>query len=169
MTCRFFYKQCGKNCDNHLCRAFFPEKQPVILKSSKDVCQGEDYATECLIYNEGVKWREERRLKGLTEKCPFAQNARCGRPWEWWCKGGNYPFILTPFEVKEGTNDIPVRDADRNIKFLPVEYDINESCLSGDAAVYTECPHYKAGMALREEYGKLKSKETNKESGNVVE
>ena len=114
-----------------------------------------------------MKWREEKRLKGLEEKCPFASNTRCGRPWEWWCKGSDYPFILTPFEVKEGTEDLPVRDADRNIKFLPVEYDMKETCISGDPKIYTACPNYIRGMEVREAYKtrNLKSEETNKEVG----
>ena len=175
MPCEFLHKQCGKDCDNHLCGAFFPKRQPVIMKSTKDICQGEDYATECLIYGEAIEWREERRLKGLTEKCPFASNTRCGRPWEWWCKGSNYPFKLTPFEVREGTDDIPVRAADRNIKFITLktdtgeDFDLHKTCLSGDPSIYTTCPHYKLGMEVREEWRKLKSKETNKESGNIVD
>lgn len=164
MTCRFMHKLCGKGCDNHVCRAFFPEKQPIIQMSSKDVCQGEEYATECLIYSEGVAWREERRLKGLTEKCRFASNTVCGRPWEWWCKGGSYPFILTPYEVKEGTENIPVRDADKNVKFISLktdegdDFDLHKTCLSGDETIYVECPHYKAGMKLREYYREQKLK-----------
>jgi hypothetical protein len=169
MTCHFMHKNCEKDCDNHECRAFFPEKQPLIDPKSKDMCLGEDYSTECLIYVDGTRWREEKRLKGLTEKCPFASNTICGRPWEWWCKGSNYPFILTPYEIKEGTENIPVRDADKNIKFIPVEYDMRETCISGDSAIYMTCPHYLIGMEIREEYRQFKSNETDKKVGNVVE
>ena len=159
MTCRFMHKLCGADCDNHVCRAFFPEKQPTIQKTSKDICQGEEYDTECLIYIEGVAYQEDKRARGLKVKCPFAQNNRCGRPWEWWCKGGYAPFLLNPFEVKEGTEDIPVRDMDRNIRFLEVDYDIHESCLTGDASIYTTCPNYKAGVEVRELSRKLNSQE----------
>ena len=153
------YKQCGKNCDSHLCRAFFPEKNPVIQKNSEDVCRGEDYATECLIYAEGLKWREEKRLNGLEEKCPFATNNRCGRPWEWRCDA-DIPFLLTPYEVKKGTHDIPARDADKNIKFITLktdtgeDFDLYKTCLSGDPSIYTTCPNYKVGVKIREEYRK---------------
>ena len=169
MTCHFMHKNCKADCDNHECWAFFPEKQPLIDPKSKDMCLGEEYVTECLIYVDGTKWREERRLKGLTEKCPFASNTRCGRSWEWWCKGSDYPFILTPFEVRAGTEDIPVRDADKNIKFLPVEYDMKESCLSGDPKIYTTCPNYKLGMKSRAYDRQFKSKETDKEVGELDE
>jgi len=152
-------KLCKSGCDHHVCRAFFPEKQPLIDPKNKDVCLGDDHATECLIYAEGVAYREEKRVKGLTEKCPFAQNQRCGRPWEWWCKGANYPFKLTTFEIREGTDDIPVRDADGNIKFTYDADVVNNTCLSGDAAIYTACPNYKLGMELREEARKLNSQE----------
>ena len=160
MTCPFMHKRCKVGCDNYVCRAFFPEKQPFIQKTDEDICLGEDHATECLIYVEAVKWREERRLKGLTEHCPFATNNRCGRPWEWRCDAV-YPFLLTPYEIKEGTRDIPVRDEKGEIKFLPVDYDINETCLSGDVEIYEACPLYKNGLVSREGHKKLKSKETH--------
>ena len=163
MTCPFMHKLCKSGCDNHVCRAFFPEKQPLIDPKSKDICLGDEYETECLQYVDGVKWRKERFLKGLTEKCFFARNQRCGRPWEWWCKStGSYPHLLTPYEIKEGTNDIAARDENGDIKFLKVEYDINETCLSGDKAIYEECPIYKAGMEQRE-YAKSLKNEENKD------
>ena len=143
------HKNCGKDCDNHECRAFFPERQPLISKLTKDICTSDDYATECLIYEEGRQWREAKRLAGLKEKCPFATNNRCGRSWEWRCDAV-YPFKLNPYEVREGTDDITVRDADKNIKFLPVDYDIHETCLSGDPEIYTTCPVYKDGVEHRE-------------------
>jgi len=163
MTCRFMHKLCKSDCDNHVCRAYFPEKQPYIAKHGKDICMGDDYETECLIYAPAVKWREERRLKGLTVKCPLATNTRCGRPWEWWCKGGNYPFLLTTYEIREGTDDIPVRDSEGVIKFTHDQELISNTCLSGDAGIYTECPNYKVGMALREaaKNKSLKSKESH--------
>lgn len=154
------HKLCKAGCDNHVCRAFFPEKQPLIDPKSKDICMGDEYVEECLIYGEGNKWREERRLKGLKEKCPFATNTRCGRPWEWWCKGGEYPFQLTTFEVKIGTHDIPVRDENGDIKFIQSVDDFKDACLSGDEAIYLECPNYKSGVALQELVMKLKSEKT---------
>ena len=158
MTCRFMHKLCGVECDNHVCRAFFPEKQPLIDPKSKDICLEDEYEAECLIYVEAVKWREERRHKGLTEKCPFATNNRCGRSWEWRCDAV-YPFPLNPYEIREGTDDIPLRDEDGNIKFLKVNYDLYESCLSGDESVYSTCSQYKLGVETRELSRKLNSGE----------
>jgi len=160
VTCPYMHKLCKKieDCGVYVCRAFFPEKQPIIDKNTLPLCQSSEYESECLQYQEGAKWQEDRRVKGLTEKCPFAQANRCGRPWEWWCKGGNYPFLLTPYEIREGTDDIPVRDENGDIKFLEVDYDIHESCLSGDPEIYTTCPHYKTGMELREYVRELKKK-----------
>ena len=161
MKCEYMHKTCESGCDNHTCRAFFPLRQPLIDPKSKDVCLSDDHADQCLIYVEGKQWREEKRLQGLTEKCPFATNNRCGRPWEWRCDAV-YPFLLTPFEAKEGKDDIPVRDKDGNIKFLPVDYDIKETCLSGDPSIYTTCPLYQKGVKAREPVESLKSKENSK-------
>lgn len=160
MTCQYMHKLCKSGCDNHVCRAFFPEKQPLIQKGSKDICRGDIYETECLQYEAGVEWREERRIKGLTEKCFFARNTRCGRPWEWWCKGGQTPFLLTTYEIREGTDDIPVRDENGEIRFIKSIDDIKGICLSGDASIYIECPNYKVGMELRELAKTLKTKKT---------
>lgn len=160
MKCPYMHKDCGSDCDNHQCRAFFPEKQPLIQKSHKDICISDDYAAECLIYEEGRRWREKRRVAGLKEKCPFATNNRCGRSWEWRCDAV-YPWTLNPYEVREGTDDIPVRDENRNIKFLPVDYDIYETCLSGDASIYTTCPSYKLGVEAREYDRNLKSQKNS--------
>jgi len=158
MECIFLHKQCpGGGCDKYVCRAFFPERQTVILPNLLPTCQSDEHKTECLQYIEGMKWQKERRQKGLTEKCPFATNNRCGRPWEWRCDAV-YPFLLTPYEIREGTDDIPVRDAEGNIKFKPVDYDIHETCLSGDPEIYTTCPQYIEGQRIREEYRELKKK-----------
>jgi len=159
LTCLFMHKLCESGCDNHVCRAFFPEKQPIISKLSKDICTGDEYETECLIYIDGWAYQEEKRRLGRTEKCPFAQNNRCGRPWEWWCKGSNYPFLLTTYEVREGTDDMPVRDKEGNIAFTYDEKMVNHTCLSGDVEIYEECPNYKLGMELRELVRNLKNKE----------
>jgi len=159
VKCEYMRKTCESGCDNHTCRAYFPIKQPLIDPNSKDVCLSDDHATECLIYIEGKKWREEKRLKGLKEKCPFASNSRCGREWEWWCKGGNYPFLLTTFEVKEGTHDLPVKNSDGSIKFTYDKEIVDSTCLSGDEAIYTECPNYKEALHHREIIKRLKKSE----------
>ena len=159
MKCEYMHKTCASDCDNHVCRAYFPLRQPLIDPKSKDICLGDDHAEECLQFISGKKWREERRLKGLTEKCPFASNQRCGRLWEWWCKGSNYPFLLTTFEIKEGTHDLPVRDAQGDIKFTYDKEMVDGTCLSGNPEIYMECPNYKLGMEIREEYARLKMQE----------
>ena len=158
MKCLYMHKLCEAGCDNHVCRAFFPEKQPIISKLTKDVCTSDDYMTECLVYVAGMAYQEEKRRKGRTEKCPFAQNNRCGRPWEWWCKGGQAPFLLTTFEIIEGTDDMPIR-VDGNIKFTYDEEAVKWACWSGDSAIYMECPAYKAGVAQQEFVRNIKNKE----------
>lgn len=159
MTCLYMHKLCKAGCDNHVCRAFFPEKQPIINKLSKDTCMGDEYTTECLIYAEGIRFQEEKRLKGRTEKCPFASNTVCSHPWEWWCKGGEYPFLLNPYITKEGKPRIALRDENNEIQFIPQEYDINETCLSGDTSIYIACPHYKVGVEMQELVRRLNSEE----------
>jgi hypothetical protein len=120
------------------------------------ICMGEDYETECLQYIQGTKWQQEKKNQGLKEKCPFASNTVCSHPWEWWCKGGNYPFLLNPYLTKEGKPRIALRDENNQIQFIPQEYDINETCLSGDGLIYTACPRYKTGMKVREYVRELK-------------
>jgi hypothetical protein len=119
---------------------------------------GEEYKEECLQYIEGSRWQEEKKRKGLNEKCPFANNSRCGRHWEWWCKGSDYPFLLTTFMVKPNTDDIPMRDEYGEIMFTRTVDDIKDTCFSGDIEIYEECPNYKRGMAVREYVRELKKK-----------
>jgi hypothetical protein len=161
VPCRFMHKNCGSDCDNHVCRAYFPLKQPLIDPKSKDVCLADDHETECLTYIEASVWREEKRIKGLTEKCPFAQNNICGKSWDWWCKGSDYPFRLTVYEKQEGKDDLPVRDSERNIKFTYDKEMVDSTCLSGDPSIYTTCPNYEVGMMVREFGKKLKSEKNS--------
>ena len=163
MKCEYMHKTCESGCDNHECWAFFPLKQPLISKLDKDVCLADDHTTECLIFSAGKKWREEKRVQGLTEKCPFAQNNVCGKSWWWWCKGGKTAFQLTPFEEAEGKPGIPKRDGDGNIVFISLktdegeDFDMYKTCLSGDPSIYTTCPQYKLGVESRELSNSLKS------------
>jgi len=157
--CIYLHKLCEADCDKYVCRAFFPERQPIVQPSMLHLCKDKEYAESCPQRVAGDLWREEKRIKGLTEKCPFASNTRCGRPWEWWCKGGDAPFILTTYEVKHEGSDIPARNPDGSIKFIRSAEDIYETCLSGNAEIYTKCPEYIAGVKFREEYNRLKGKE----------
>jgi len=167
LPCEYMHKDCKADCDNHQCRAFFPLRQPLIDPKSKDICLADDHATECLIYAAGREWREEKRLNGLTEKCPFAQNNICGKSWWWWCKGGTTAFQLTPFEEAEDKPGIPKRNSDGTIAFIVMKnesgepFDIYTTCLSGDPAIYMTCPHYKLGVETRELSNSLKSQKNN--------
>ena len=156
MPCPNMHKLCKVGCDNYVCRAFFPERQPIIKKEMMPVCQGENYAEECPQYAVGTDFKAERRRKHLETHCPFASNTVCGRPYEWWCKGGQYPFQLTLYETKEGKPRIPKRDEHGEIIFIRSPEDLKETCLSGDREVYMNCPHYIEGMKIREEYKKIK-------------
>lgn len=159
MTCRYLHKLCPKGgCENYVCRAYFPDKQPLLKKDMLPMCRGTEHE-ECLRYIEGNALRIERKLKSLDEHCPFATNTRCGRPWEWWCKGGNYPFLLTTYEVKEGTMDTPIRDVEGNVKLTRKVEDLKEVCFSGKTDVYEGCPNYQQGVALREYARELKKRE----------
>ena len=153
------HKTCESDCDNHVCRAFFPIKQPLIDPKSKDICYADDHQTECLQYEAAIEWREEKRIRGMTEKCRFATNTRCGRPWEWWCKGSDYPFLLTTYETKEGKDDIPERNADGSIKFNYDKEMVENACLSGDPSIYEQCPNFKRGVELLDMVTRLKKQE----------
>lgn len=149
MACPFYHKLCGK-CGKNVCRAYFPEKQPYIRRDHLNVCTGDDYAEDCLIYKPAVEWRENRRLSMLAEHCPFAANSYCGKPWLWVCKGHVPPFALTAVVVDE--RGLPTRNEVGDVVYKEgrgVE-DIKETCLSGKMGVYEACPNYKMGMDFRE-------------------
>lgn len=102
-----------------------------------------------------MEWREQKRLEGLDEKCPFAYNTVCGKPWFWMCKGG-IPFKLTPFEPVNELNPMhPKRDENGDIIFTYDKWqwkDVEEACLSGNPEIYKKCPNYILGMKEHEEY-----------------
>lgn len=149
---------CG-SCRKWVCRAYFPEKQPYITGDTLNICSGGDYAAECLIYSDAVKWREDKRIKSLDEKCPFAFNTVCGKPWLWICKGSTEAWFLT--EVEVDNRDIPIRDSDGNMVFKPGRSvdDIKGACLSGDPAIYEGCLHYKEGIKFRKYVKEVKKGE----------
>jgi len=122
------------------------------------ICRGENYAQECLIYPEAVVWRQKRREKSLTEKCPFASNTVCSQPWTWLCKAPvtRPQFFLTEVEINE--RGLPRRDEAGSVVFKEgrsVE-DIRDTCLSGDPEIYTECPWYKERIEYLETVKKAK-------------
>lgn len=159
MPCPYMHKRCKTGCDDYVCRAFFPVRQPHIKKDTLPLCMGEDYAEECLQHIDGALFKAERRRKYLEDHCPFASNTVCGRPYEWWCKGGSTPFQLTLYETYDGTpHGTPKRDETGQVLFTRSLEDIAETCLSGDKAVYMKCPHYIDGMLFREDYKKIKGK-----------
>ena len=168
--CRFVHKSCDKNCENYTCRAFFPLKQPWIAPYDLDFCLS-GLHVECLRREEALEWREQKRLKGLKEKCPFAHNTVCGKPWFWMCKGGDIPFTLTPFEPVNEVNPMhPKRDINGDIIYTYDEgkftrKDVEETCLSGNPEIYGKCPNYIRGMQVHMEYAetqeeRIKNRET---------
>ena len=157
MPCPYYHTLCDK-CRSAVCRAYFPEKQPHIKEDLKPVCRGENYAQECLIYPEAVVWKQKRREKSLTEKCPFASNTVCSQPWLWICKGAVPPFFLTEIETNE--RGLSQRDEAGEVVFKEgrsIE-DIRETCLSGNPKIYTECPWYKIGVEFREHAKQVKNR-----------
>ena len=109
--CEYLRKRCKSGCDNYVCRAFFPEKQPLIMDRDVPMCQsgGED----CVLRIEGRIYQKEKREKKHKIHCPFASNTICGKPWEWWCKGRVPPFPLTLYEKNE--LGLPKRDSEGEI------------------------------------------------------
>lgn len=155
--CIYLHKLCKYDCDNYVCRAYFPESQPYVLKRDEPMCMSATHK-ECLRFIEANQWRAQRRMDSLKIHCPFASNTRCGRPWEWWCKGGDYPFKLTTYEIKDGTDDIPLRDENGDIKFTHDQEILNQTCFSGKTEVYEACPNYILGMRHREEWRRERGK-----------
>ena len=137
-----------EDCAKYGCRAFFPEKQPIIMPEMlASLCHTEEYI-DCPQFNEGEKWKAERKAKWIAEHCRFASNAICGKPKDWWCKGSSYPFKLYPPEDAE--KDEEVRET------------LKVTCWTGDTEIHEECPHYKAGVALREYVKKEKVNQLKK-------
>jgi len=95
MPCNYLKKLCKSGCDNYNCRAFFPERQPMIMKKDLPLCLSEDYR-ECPQWEAGTKRREERRLEKLDLHCPFASNNRCDHPEIWTCKGSAPHLCFIP-------------------------------------------------------------------------
>lgn len=163
MTCTYLHKLCPKGgCDNYVCRAYFPEKQPLIKKELLELCKGDEYETECPIYEAGRQYREEKKAKLAELQCPFASNNRCDRPYEWWCKGSDVPFQLTQYEVND--KDLPVKDEHGEIIFTRGVDDFKDTCLIGGPEIYTKCPHYVDGVKAREEYYEIKPHLKSKEN-----
>ena len=154
MTCPYYHKLCGK-CRKNVCRAYFPERQPYVDAVTQNICEDDNYAEECLIYPEAVKWREERRRLSLEVHCPFASNTVCGKPWLWLCMAGPGYHPLT--EVETGAHEtVVLRDGEVVYKLGKSPHDLRETCLSGQKTVYVECPNYKRGMQIRETVNQVK-------------
>lgn len=138
MICEYLHKLCPTaGCENYVCRAYFPEKQPLVMKNMLETCKNGDYE-DCLTYVEGKKWRKERRERQLDMHCPFATNNECGKPDHWMCKGRNPPFKLYPVKGEDGELTYTMEQ-------------MKQTCLSGDRTVYVECPFFNEGL---EQYGK---------------
>jgi len=157
MSCPYMHKLCKAGCKDYVCRAFFPLRQPIIKEDTLPLCMSEDYAEECPQHAAGTEFKAERRRKHLENHCPFASNTVCGRPYEWWCKGGQIPFMLTLYETVEGKPRTPKRDKNGEIIYTRSPDDIKDTCLSGDKTIYMKCPHYIAGMKFREDYKRIKA------------
>ena len=153
--CEYLRKLCKTGCDNYQCRAFFPENQPLVLKRDLPMCMS-DAHKECVRYIEGRQYHEERLRKKLESQCPYASNTICGKPWDWWCKGAVPPFELTIPKLDE--KGLPLKDEAGNIIFERSYEDIKETCLSGDSAIYMECPHYKTGEEFKKIWLERKKK-----------
>ena len=156
MKCPYIHRLCGNkpDCTNRVCRSHFPESQPLISKRDLPMCNSDEHV-DCIRFQEGTVIRKERKENQWKEHCPFASNSRCGRPWEWWCKGSSYPFLLTTYEETE--HELPKKDENGNIVFTYDEEVFKNACLSGNPEIYEQCPHYIEGMRFREEYKRLKN------------
>lgn len=153
MKCEYLREMCKTGCDKYVCRAFFPNSQPIITPDQLPMCQDDEYA-DCPRFTEGRKFHALRIEQKRKLHCPFASNTVCGKPWQWWCKGGRVPFQLTLYDEDE--KGLPKRDENGEIIFTRGIEDIKDTCLTGDPVIYEECPNYKAGVALREEWRRIK-------------
>lgn len=152
--CEYLRKLCKAGCDNYQCRAFFPERQPMVARRDIPMCQSVEHEN-CIRFKEGREYHAEKLRKKRLIHCPFASNTVCGKPWDWWCKGSTPPFELTLPVLDE--NKVPKRDVDGNILFTRSVEDIKETCLSGDPEIYEGCPHYKSGVESRKQWRERKN------------
>jgi len=134
VECEYLRKLCKTGCDNYVCRAFFPERQPNIVQDRiEEICKQPDHRELCERWVEGRLWHIKRRERGVGDPCKYASNTVCGKPDEWWCKGHVPPFRINNDELSP--------------------------CISGDMEIYVSCPHYKMGEAFREEWRRVKGVE----------
>ena len=162
MECEYLRKLCKTGCDNYQCRAFFPENQPLVSARDLPMCQSMEHR-DCVRFKEGRAYHERRLEKKLGKQCKYASNTICGKPWDWWCKGGVPPFELTVPQLDE--KGVPLRDYDGSILFMEGHSydDIKDICLSGDKEIYENCPHYQTG----EEFRKIWLETRGKPRGNT--
>ena len=162
MSCPYLHKLCPKpGCNNWVCRAFFPERQPTIQDNLLHICQSEKYGEECPNYVAGTQFREKKRLDKVKVHCPFASNNICGHPEIWTCKG--YPHRLYPAYIPEKRRQrlwrqlctfLRLREPAELHNSKPVEFttkQLEATCWSGKKEVYVQCPNFQAGLM---QYGK---------------
>ena len=154
MKCEYLRKLCKKDCENYVCRAFFPEKQPWISPRDLEMCM--NYAEDCLRREEGIEYHKQRLKEKRDLHCKYASNTVCGKPWLWMCKGHVPPFILTPYEHIEGKPMVPKRDDNGEIIFKYDPEIVKNTCFSGKQEVYEACPSYKAGEEFHKRWMEVK-------------
>lgn len=91
--CIYYHPSCGakKDCPKVVCRAFFPDRQPLIQDSMQSICKSPEHV-ECERFIDGNTFQKSRKDAHIG--CPFLTNTRCGYPDQWWCKGHVPPFII---------------------------------------------------------------------------
>lgn len=124
--CTFFKKACASGCEKAYCKAFFPEKSPLVMEDQKKICLSDDHK-ECLRYTDGLEFHAERirNRKG----CPFLSNSQCGHPDIWRCNGFVPPFVI------DG----------KNLELL-------QACFGNE---FSDCPNYIIGVKFREEANRI--------------
>jgi hypothetical protein len=140
----------------------------MIKKELLELCESDEYESECPIYEAGNEWREMKGLEKLAIHCPFASNDRCGHPEIWTCKGSNYPFIIYPAYLTETwlqklwrqiLTFIHIKEPLDTYEGKPIEFSkslIEVSCWSGDKEIYMKCLHYVDGLKAIEDYYELR-------------
>lgn len=154
--CEYLYQRCRGGCKKNIyvCRAYFPERQPYVTDDQLPTCMNKGEAEECPQRLAGRQYHRERVEENKSLHCPFASNTICGKPYEWWCKGGLVPFQLTLYDLDD--RGLPRRDAGGGIVYTRSPEDLAETCFSGVKEIYESCPNYQDGLAVRAEWRRVK-------------
>lgn len=90
--CIYHKPACNAGCTKVFCKAFFPDRQPLIMAKDLPMCESLNHR-ECQQFIAGNAYQEERRRS--KKGCPFLADKVCIKPNTFWCHGRTPAFEVT--------------------------------------------------------------------------